>query len=166
MKCPICKREISELDEICPNCKTNFDDYEKEMEIKKRKKNKNILKNWKLWVGIIGFMIIIFMINYNSLSKHETMEKFINLVSQSEYKKAKKYITSDFPVDLATIKKEKLENKKSFSSTYKGYTLDNADEIAYIRMDDLNYISVYIFKLKKTLMGYKIYDCEIDISNY
>lgn len=29
MKCPVCKKEISELDEICPNCKTNFDDYER-----------------------------------------------------------------------------------------------------------------------------------------
>ena len=29
MKCPICKENVNELDDICPNCKTNFDEYEK-----------------------------------------------------------------------------------------------------------------------------------------
>lgn len=30
MKCPVCKSEISELDEVCPVCKTNLDEYKKE----------------------------------------------------------------------------------------------------------------------------------------
>lgn len=167
MKCPKCKAEISELDEVCPKCKTNFEEYEEQQNIQQTKINKRIYQTWWFWIGIIvAFIIIIFFINYNGLSKYETMEKFINLVSQSEYEKAKKYITSDFPVDLATIKKENLEYKKSFTSNYKNYKLDNENEIAYIRMDEYNYISVYIFRLKKTITGYKIYDCEIDISNY
>ena len=29
MKCPICKEPVNELDDICPNCKTNFDEYER-----------------------------------------------------------------------------------------------------------------------------------------
>ena len=29
MKCPICKEPVNELDDICPNCKSNFDEYER-----------------------------------------------------------------------------------------------------------------------------------------
>lgn len=29
MKCPICKENVNELNDICPNCKTNFDEYGK-----------------------------------------------------------------------------------------------------------------------------------------
>lgn len=29
MKCPICKEKVSELESICPNCKTNLNEYEK-----------------------------------------------------------------------------------------------------------------------------------------
>ena len=28
MKCPVYREKINELDEVCPNCKTNFDEYE------------------------------------------------------------------------------------------------------------------------------------------
>lgn len=31
MKCPKCGSNISELDEICPKCKTKLDDYEETM---------------------------------------------------------------------------------------------------------------------------------------
>lgn len=34
MKCPKCGNDISELDEICPICKTNLDYYEYEEETK------------------------------------------------------------------------------------------------------------------------------------
>lgn len=29
MKCPNCNANITELDEVCPHCKINLDDYEK-----------------------------------------------------------------------------------------------------------------------------------------
>lgn len=32
MKCPVCKEKVNELDEVCPNCKTNFDEYERKYE--------------------------------------------------------------------------------------------------------------------------------------
>ena len=36
--------------------------------------SKNILKNWKIWVGVIAVIVVIaFIINYNNLSKYETM---------------------------------------------------------------------------------------------
>lgn len=167
MKCPICKAKIDELDEICPRCKTNFDDYEREN--KKMEKNKNILKNWKLWSGIIiGVMIIIFIINYNSLSEYETTEKFIDLVSQSEYGKAKKYITSNFEWDLAAVKKKNFNIKESFSYSYGDYKLNDYDEIAYIDINDkqLKFMSIYKFKLKKTIFGYKIDGYSMEYVNY
>ena len=98
--------------------------------------SKNILKNWKIWVGVIAVIVVIaFIINYNNLSKYETMEKFLDLVSQSEYQKAKKYITSNFEWDLSAVKKRKLDYAESFTYSYKNYYLEDDYDIAYIGAD-------------------------------
>ena len=47
MKCPICKAKLNELDEICPNCKTNLDEVENG-----RKTNADIL-NFMAYLNII-----------------------------------------------------------------------------------------------------------------
>lgn len=64
MKCPVCKSKINELDEICPNCKTNFDSYEKEkikFREKERKTNADYLSIFSvinLIITIVGSIII------------------------------------------------------------------------------------------------------------
>lgn len=64
MKCPVCKAKINELDEICPNCKANFDDYEKgkkQYREKERKTNADYLSIFSvinLIITIIGSIII------------------------------------------------------------------------------------------------------------
>lgn len=92
-------------------------------------------KKW-IVIGIIVLIgIIIFAINYNSLSKYETMEKFLDLVSWSEYEKAKKYITSNFKWDLSAVKRQNLEKKENFTDSYKNYYLEDDYDIAYIVAD-------------------------------
>lgn len=97
---------------------------------------KEMWKSWKIWVVVIFIIgIIVFTINYNTLSKYETMERFLDLVSQSEYDKAKKYITSNFEWDLSAVKKRNFENKESFTYKYKNYNLEEEYDIAYINID-------------------------------
>lgn len=131
-------------------------------------KNK-IWKNWKLWAGIIIILIvIIFVINYNSLSEYETMEKFLDLVSQSEYSKAKKYITSNFEWDLAGVKKRGLEKAYSFTYKYGDYYLDDDYDIAYITINlkEIKAAEIIKFKLKQTIFGVKIDGYRIDMIDY
>ncbi len=133
------------------------------------KENSNILKDWRVWVGVILILlVIIFVVNYNGLSRYETMEKFLDLVSQSEYSKAKKYVTNNFTWDLASVKKKNLKNAESFTYKYGDYCLEDGYDIAYININDkeLKYMSVYKFKLKKTIFGYKIDDYKIDYEYY
>lgn len=55
MKCPICKAKIDELDEICPRCKTNFDDYEKRKNLQE-KKNERYIENEKVNADYLNIM--------------------------------------------------------------------------------------------------------------
>lgn len=129
---------------------------------------KKIYKKWWFWTGIIAVLIIItFVVKYNSLSKYETVEKFIDLVSMSEYSKAKKYITSNFEWDLAAVKKKDFDLKESFLHSYGNYEIES-DEVAYIDINDktLKFMSVYKFKLKQTIFGYKIDDYKMEYVYY
>ncbi len=80
MKCPICKEKINELDEVCSNCKTNFDEYEEyERKYVKEFKNTNadklnIMANINIILSIIGAIVI-----WVKFSKLE-------VVTQSTYK--------------------------------------------------------------------------------
>ena len=130
---------------------------------------KKILKNWKLWFGVILILlVIIFIINYNGLSKQETVEKFLNLVSLSEYNQAKKYITSNFEWDLASVKKKNFEYAESFTYKYGDYYLDNEYDIAYIdsNLKETRFMSIYKFQVKQTIFGYKIDNYKIEYVNY
>lgn len=133
------------------------------------KDSKSIWENWKLWVGVIlGIVIIVFIINYNTLSKQETVEKFLHLVSQSEYQKAKKYITSNFEWDLSAVKKKELEYADSFTYKYGDYYLDNNYDVAYIHINskETKFMAIYKFKLKQTIWGYKIDKYDYEYANY
>jgi len=130
---------------------------------------KNMLKNWKMWIILIlVILIVIFIINYNNLSKYETVEKFIDLVSQSEYGKAKKYVTSNFEWDLASVKKKDLQYAESFTYKYENYYLDNEYDIAYIHINEkeTKFMAIYKFKVKKTIWGYKIDNYDYEYVDY
>lgn len=113
-------------------------------------------------------IVIIFIIDYNSLSKYETMEKFLDLVSQSEYDKAKKYITSNFEWDLSSVKKKDLEYAESFTYKYGDYYLDDGYDIAYIysNIKETKFMAIYKFKIKRTIFGYKIDSYKYDYEHY
>lgn len=130
---------------------------------------KSYIKNWKIWSIILAiFLIILFIVNYNSLSKYETMEKFLDLVSESEYSKAKKYITTNFKWDLSAVKKHNLENAENFTYKYGDYYLENEYDIAYIsnNIKETRFMSIYKFKLKQTIFGYKIDSYKFEYINY
>jgi len=77
MRCPICKEKVNELEDVCPNCKTNFEEYEKE----KRKfrevsdgnnaERLNVMAYINLILSIIGAICI--WINF---SKIEVLGKY------------------------------------------------------------------------------------------
>ncbi len=154
---------MSKMDEKIDKIYIFGEDYDME------KNSKNIFKSWKLWIGIlIAILIIIFILNYNTLSKQETVEKFLYLVSESEYQKAKKYITSNFEWDLASVKKKELEYKESFTYKYGDYYLKDDYDIAYIyiNMEDIKWMAIYKFKLKHTILGYKIDNYDYEYTDY
>ncbi len=133
------------------------------------KNSRCVWKNWKFWAGIIiAILIIVFIMNYNGLSEYETMEKFLDLVSQSEFDKAKKYITSNFEWDLASVKKKNFERKESFLYKYGNYCLENNYDIAYIdnNSKEMKFASIYKFKIKQTIFGYKIDDYQYETVEY
>lgn len=60
MECPVCKTKVKVLDEYCPNCKTNFEEYEKNYK-KEKKTNADFLSyiaNIDLTLSIIGSIFI------------------------------------------------------------------------------------------------------------
>lgn len=61
MKCPRCGSNISELDEICPKCKTNLDDYENR--IRNREPEEKPKSNFLYYTRIASLIIaVIFVI--------------------------------------------------------------------------------------------------------
>lgn len=61
MKCPVCKEKINELDEVCPNCKTKFDDYERKYGKREESTNANrlnVMANINIILSIIGAIAI------------------------------------------------------------------------------------------------------------
>ncbi len=74
MKCPNCNADITELDEICPHCQTNLDDYEK-----KHLKNENCkeTKNNPIAVFIKVIAIITMVIGIIWSFQEESLIYFI-----------------------------------------------------------------------------------------
>lgn len=77
MKCPICKANVNELADFCPNCKTNFDEYEKYSK-KHRKEGSRInadvldfVANLNIVLTVISSIIIWF-----KFSTIETVSKY------------------------------------------------------------------------------------------
>lgn len=130
--------------------------------------NKNHKKWWVLLSIIIILSVILFIINYNRLSSYETVEKFIYLVSKSKYEEAKEYTTSNFEWDLSSVKKQKLEYADNFTYKYGNYYLEEKYSIAYITLNlkEIRAAEIIKFKLKKTMLGFKIDGYEIDWIEY
>lgn len=130
--------------------------------------NKTHKKWWVLLSIIIILLVILFIINYNRLSSYDTVEKFIYLVSKSKYEEAKKYITSNFEWDLSSVKKQKLEYADSFTYKYGNYYLEEKYSIAYITLNlkEIRAAEIIKFKLKQTILGFKIDGYAIDWIEY
>lgn len=85
MKCPICKANVNELDEICPNCKTNFDDYEKGKQkfIEEPKRTNadclNFMANLNIILSIIGAIII--WVNFSTI-EYKTTSRYATPVTE------------------------------------------------------------------------------------
>lgn len=81
MKCPNCNANITELDEVCPHCKINLDDYEK-----KHLKNKDCEENKNNPIAVIikVIAVITLIIGIIWSFKEESLIYFIlNAVSFS-----------------------------------------------------------------------------------
>lgn len=70
MKCPVCKEKVNELDDICPNCKTNFDEYENYMSTHSKDKRSyadclNFMANLNIMFSIVGAIAI--WINFSTI---------------------------------------------------------------------------------------------------
>ena len=66
IKCPICGKEVSELDDKCPYCGLYFDDFEEQkIDNMEDTTNKIILLKIINYIQLIGF-IILGIINFNS----------------------------------------------------------------------------------------------------
>lgn len=61
MKCPKCGVNISELDEVCSNCKTNLDDYERKIKNREteEKRKSNFLYYARMISIIIAFIVVV-----------------------------------------------------------------------------------------------------------
>lgn len=61
IKCPVCKKKISELDERCPYCHINLDDITEDVEESKRITSAdclNVMANINIILSIIGAILI------------------------------------------------------------------------------------------------------------
>lgn len=65
MKCPVCKMNVNELAEVCPNCKTNFEDYEAGKPKRSNATCLNFMANVNIVVSIIGAICI--WINFSTI---------------------------------------------------------------------------------------------------
>jgi len=123
--------------------------------------DKKMWKNWKLWLGILAIIIVIgigsIFILRNEMTAEETVSKFMYLIENKEYEKAKKLCSVQLEhLDLlSNIKPSKLsfnfsENKESASSVL----LENELEVTSLNID-----------IKKTILGWKIksYNVTIDL---
>lgn len=84
MKCPVCKEKVNELDEVCPNCKTNFDEYERKYEKKSESTNAdrlNVMANINIMLSIIGAILI--WVNFSTMEV--TKESIFKNYSSGHY---------------------------------------------------------------------------------
>lgn len=106
MKCPVYREKINELDEVCPNCKTNFDEYEEHTKkAYKRKNGVGCCIVVLILVAIIFVPIIVGTISSTiQSSKAEKHEQ--QLIEEKKVKTAEEVI-----YELAEIFKNKDESK-------------------------------------------------------
>lgn len=78
MKCPVCKENVNELNDTCPNCKTNFDEYEEhakkhEKEVKSTNADRlNIMANISIAMSIIGAIAMLFCFSTIEITRKST----------------------------------------------------------------------------------------------
>lgn len=119
---------------------------------------KSILKNWKLWVGIVILIIILIAVIVvfalrNKMTAEETVSRFMYLIENKEYEEAKKLCSGTLEkLDIVSnLKPSKLNFKFSENKTEATSVLLEED----IETTNMN------LRLKNTLMGWKIENYEV-----
>lgn len=114
-------------------------------------KNKN-LRNWKLWVGIIVVIALITTVliftQRNNLTPEETLSKFMYLIENKEYEKAKKLCSNNLE-NLETVSNLKPSNL-SFT-----FSKDKKDATCILLEDEIEFTTMNV-KMKNTITGWKI----------
>lgn len=121
------------------------------------KDSKSIWKNWKLWVavivGIVVIVIISILILRNNLTPEETVSKFMYLIENKEYEKAKKLSSGKLEyLDL-------LSNIKPSDLSFK-YSEDKKKATSVILEERVETTNLNI-EMKNTLLGWKIKKYEV-----
>lgn len=125
------------------------------------KKKSNIIKNWKLWVGVIAILLLIIIASIfilrNKMTAEETVSNFMHLIESKEYEEAKK---------LSNGKLEKLEilsNIKPSSLNF-DFTEDKKRATAVLLEEEIESTNLNIV-MNNTLLGWKIksYDVVTDL---
>ncbi len=118
------------------------------------KHSKNILNNWKLWVAVLAIVGLIACISIfalrNKLTAEETVSKFMYLIENKQYEKAKKLCSGNIE------KLELLSNIKPANLNFK-YSEDkkNATTILFEDEETAEMTTMNI-ELNNSLLGWKI----------
>lgn len=118
---------------------------------------KELLKNWKFWIGIVSVLLIIGIITIcvlrNNLTPEETISRFMYLVENKEYREAKK---------LCNGKLEKLDvlsNIKPSSLSFE-FSDDKKNATSVIYENEIENTIMYV-TMKNTLLGWQIQEYEV-----
>lgn len=118
---------------------------------------KKIIKKWWIWLGtIISIILIIFVTLYflkNKMTPEETVSRFMYLVENKEYEKAKK---------LTNGKTEMLDvlSKIEPSNLIFNFSEDKKLATAVVLEDEIETTNINVI-IQSTLLGYKIQSYEI-----
>lgn len=114
---------------------------------------KKIFKDWRVWIAVLAIVLLvgigIFLLR-NKLTPQETVSKFMYLIENKEYEKAKRLCSGNLE------KLDLLSNIKPSSLTFK--FSDNKKEATSILLEDKETaeITTMHIKLSNSLLGWKI----------
>lgn len=120
---------------------------------------KKLWKNWKFWVVATVIIVILAIISIlvlrNNMTAEETVSKFMYLIENKDYEKAKKLCSKQLEhLDL-------LANIKPSSLSFK-FSEDKKEAKSVLLEEEIKVTKLNV-KLEHTLMGYKIKDFNVTV---
>ena len=118
------------------------------------KHSKSILNNWKLWVAVLAIVGLIACISIfalsNKLTAEETVSKFMYLIENKQYEKAKKLCSENIE------KLELLSNIKPANLNFK-YSEDKKNATTVLlENEETAEMTTMNIELNNSLLGWKI----------